>query len=268
MPRRLICMNPNCCSSPVHPSLIVPYEIPADGHPENVGVHPTSGSLKRCDDTDRRAAADALFVAVWPDLVKLVCRRARRWNTLRFWADEVSADVALHVLEQLRALRALPDNVHAWLNTVTEHRLTDLHRKFVRRARLEGTEVPDPRHPGCLLRELDGRRALREFESAIHEYTARAEARGRRGHHVRSWLETELLERPANALASRLAAERNQPVSVTVVWKWSERGRRLILELADDDVSRKRGTWVRTVVEGMREGGPTSRHATQGTCVE
>ncbi|MBM4360048.1 MAG: sigma-70 family RNA polymerase sigma factor [Deltaproteobacteria bacterium] len=205
---------------------------------------------------------DALFLAVWPELSRQVTHRASRWKTLRTWLDDVVADVACHVLKQLRELRTLPRNVRAWLYTVTERRLMDLHRKLARRRRFEvesldasldspAREFIDPKTRRCPSRAIDGRRARRDFEATMAHYLARADGLGQRGHHLRSWVETRVLERHAADVAADLARERGTPVSPTLVWKWSERGRRLLIELAQTDPSRTRGQWVRALVEGL-----------------
>lgn len=210
-------------------------------------------------------SADALAALV-AHLRDRVARRARAWATLRHAADDAASDVVLHVLERLRTLPTLPANLGAWLTTVVEHRLTDLHRK-ARRVRewelpahdeQEVERAVELRPHANPERALDGKRALARFERLLVSY---AEREGGRGAQLDAWYATRFLERSAGEVAAELERRTAKRVSPALVWKWSERGRARLLALADSDPCRDDGAWMRLVVEGLDPRRELSVHA-------
>ena len=153
-----------------------------------------------------------------------------------------------------KAHRAPPDleSPLGWVWTVASNKARDFAREHRRRPRrAEGSEADRALETGgAAAWKLEGMReralaeaeALDWFEQVVACYVERAERSGkaRRGHHIRAWVDVQVRGEAPVRVAERLAAERGEAARVETVWKWSQRGRQLAVELAatDDDLAR------------------------------
>ncbi len=173
---------------------------------------------------------------------------------------DLTHDVLVHLLARRDKAPTDLRSAEAWAWTVARNRAIDLLRRErrLRRRRLDDDEATasalETGGQSAAVLAVDVQRqwehadALRRGHAALEAYRARAARLSRpREHHVIAWIETAIRGRSADEVAAELSEARGEAIAEPLVGKWSQRGRALVMRLADTDADRARGDLMRRV---------------------